>query len=208
MTKTKWVPVHEAARELECTQSAIYQCSMRAKYKGHSKYIDGILHIDLPYFRARRKNHGPKHNADERVAAARARERRHSDAKMRAHRKQSSDIDEDETGTSIPSRPEDFPDPIDQRRAWAAKMDELKYKKMIKEVILAKKVQAESFEAARLCRDSMLAIPDRVAGLVAAETNERKCFDILYDEIHRVLADLSDQISKLDYIDDYESETE
>jgi hypothetical protein len=62
-------------------------------------------------------------------------------------------------------------------------------------------VRLEAFEVARLARDQMIAIPDRVSGLLASEPNQDRVFKILDDEIRRVLTDLCDRIEKTNFDD-------
>ena len=50
-------------------------------------------------------------------------------------------------------------------------------------------VRDQLFSAGRLCRDSLLNIPDRVAALIAAESDQKKIQDILRSEIDPILED-------------------
>ncbi len=55
--------------------------------------------------------------------------------------------------------------------------------------ILKSKVKDEIFSASRLCRDSLLSIPDRIAPLVAAENDPHRCKNILDKEITATIED-------------------
>jgi hypothetical protein len=101
----------------------------------------------------------------------------------------------------VGAEPSQFVDYLDERRKWAAKIEQIKFRKMAVEIVSREAVTREAFEVARLARDQMLAIPDRVSGLLAGETSQDKIFKILDGEIRRVLSDLCDQIEKIE-IDD------
>jgi hypothetical protein len=94
-----------------------------------------------------------------------------------------------------------FVDHLDERRKWAAKIEQIKFRKLAEEIVSREAVRMESFEVARLARDQLLAIPDRVSGLLASESNQDMVFKILDDEIRRVLTDLCDRIEKTDFDD-------
>lgn len=104
----------------------------------------------------------------------------------------------------IGAEPSVFVDYLDERRKWAAKIEQIKFRKMAVEIVSREAVTREAFEVARLARDQMLAIPDRVSGLLAGETSQDKIFKILDGEIRRVLSDLCDQIEKIEIDDSVE----
>jgi hypothetical protein len=58
---------------------------------------------------------------------------------------------------------------------------------------LIEKFQADqdAFTFARRCRDVLLSIPDRTSGLLAAESDQWKVYQMLEKEIHQVLCELS-----------------
>lgn len=47
------------------------------------------------------------------------------------------------------------------------------------------------FERGRQVRDALLSIPDRVAGIIAAEMDQTKVHALLYKELHQALVDLT-----------------
>ena len=53
-------------------------------------------------------------------------------------------------------------------------------------------IQIAAFNKFRQFRDHMLNIPDRVAAMVAAETDAAKCYAILANEIRRALNEFAD----------------
>jgi hypothetical protein len=90
---------------------------------------------------------------------------------------------------------------LDEKRKYSAKNEELKYRKQLHELVEADVVRQESFEAARLTRDALLAIPDRLAGELAGTGSQDECYDILTNEISRILTDLSDRVGRLEFKD-------
>jgi hypothetical protein len=66
---------------------------------------------------------------------------------------------------------------------YAAKTAELDYKVKTKSLVDAKEVEKAAFDVGRKLRDNMLAVPDRVAALVAAETDRHKIHKMITEEI-------------------------
>ena len=60
------------------------------------------------------------------------------------------------------------------------------------EMVLTKDVEFAAFNAAREIRDRMLNIPDRIAAIVAAESNEIKVRDIIIEQIENELRSITD----------------
>ncbi len=59
------------------------------------------------------------------------------------------------------------------------------------EMVLTKDVEFAAYTAARQLRDRMLNIPDRVAAIIAAETDEVKIRDLLTDHIESEIRSIS-----------------
>ncbi len=72
-----------------------------------------------------------------------------------------------------------------------AKLLEIKAKVEAGKYIDVDIVTAAAFKRGRIIRDGMLAIPDRIDAVVAAETDRRKVHKIMTDEITRVLEEFS-----------------
>lgn len=70
------------------------------------------------------------------------------------------------------------------------RLAELELEQREGKLVEADVVQRESFKAARQVRDALLNLPDRVAGVLAAETNQFKVHQLLTKEIRRALEDL------------------
>lgn len=75
------------------------------------------------------------------------------------------------------------------KEAYAARMAKLDYEERIGKTIEADKVKEDSFKAARIVRDNMLNIPDRMAAELAGETNQFTIHKKLTDEIKKAIQD-------------------
>jgi len=79
------------------------------------------------------------------------------------------------------------------REVIEAKLAELKYKERTQELVDAFEVEQTQFAMARQVRDRLSAIPDRVAAIVAAESDVAKVREILGEEIRRALTEIAEQ---------------
>lgn len=59
------------------------------------------------------------------------------------------------------------------------------------ELIEVSTVKQRTFEIARNVRDGVLSVPDRIAGIVAAETDQAKVHALLVKELHQALEALT-----------------
>ena len=71
------------------------------------------------------------------------------------------------------------------------KILEARAKNETKELVSAEQVRVAAFNKARIVRDLLLNIPDRVASIVASTNDEHKVHEILTTEIRIVLEELS-----------------
>lgn len=71
------------------------------------------------------------------------------------------------------------------------KLLEAKAKAEIGELVSVEEVKTSAFNKARIVRDNLLNIPDRVASQLASINDERKIYEILLNEIRTVLEALS-----------------
>lgn len=78
-----------------------------------------------------------------------------------------------------------------RERHFKAKLAELEYEERIGKLVEKEKVEAESFRLGRIVRDSILNIPSRLAGILAAEGDQRKVHDLLEKELRQALESLS-----------------
>lgn len=76
------------------------------------------------------------------------------------------------------------------REAYMARLAKLEFDEKSGLLVKADAVKNEAFRVARIVRDSLLNIPDRVAGELANETNQFKIHQRLTEEIRRALEDM------------------
>ena len=78
------------------------------------------------------------------------------------------------------------------REAYRAKMARLDYEEREGKLVEAVKVREDAFQTGRIVRDGLLGIPDRMADVLAAESNPAEVRRILMDELELILVKLSD----------------
>ena len=102
---------------------------------------------------------------------------------------------QDQHDTAGDSEPEDG-EPITYAQARAqherfkARLAQLELEQREGKLVEADAVKRESFRTARLVRDALLNLPDRIAAELANETNQFKVHQRLVSEIRRALEDL------------------
>lgn len=79
-----------------------------------------------------------------------------------------------------------------KREKYLAELARLKYELESGRLLDAREVEKAWFDKARIVRDAILNLPDRVAPLVASETDEHKVHRILTDELRSALEELAD----------------
>jgi hypothetical protein len=72
-----------------------------------------------------------------------------------------------------------------------ARLLEIKAKVEAGRYVDADEVKVAAFNKARVVRDNLLNIPGRLASLVAAESDERRCFALIDAEIRQALEELT-----------------
>ena len=77
-----------------------------------------------------------------------------------------------------------------EKERYKAKLAKLEYEHKIGQLVDRESVEREAFRVARVVRDAMLSIPDRLAALVTAETDQAKNHAILTKEIMAALKGL------------------
>ena len=85
-----------------------------------------------------------------------------------------------------------FSDSQRAKMAYEAKLKELDYAERKKMLVPAAEVEKRSFAAGQHIREALESIADRCAPLVAAESGQFECREILAKEINYVLAGLAD----------------
>lgn len=81
-----------------------------------------------------------------------------------------------------------------QRRKehFRAELARLDFEERIKQLVDRTLVEAEAFRIGRLVRDAVLNVPSRLAGILAAENDQRKVHDLLEKELRQCLESLAD----------------
>lgn len=77
------------------------------------------------------------------------------------------------------------------RELYAAKLLKLEHEERIGKLVPADQVKVDAFKTARTVRDGLLNIPDRVAHILAAETDPARVHHLLSNELRTVLSQLS-----------------
>lgn len=78
------------------------------------------------------------------------------------------------------------------RENYLARLAKIEYEERVGSLVSKDEVQVASFNKFRQFRDGMLNIPDRVAAMLAAETDAAKCYEILSTEIRKALNEFAD----------------
>jgi hypothetical protein len=80
--------------------------------------------------------------------------------------------------------------------AYDARLKRLDLEERIGRLISADQMRVELFRANRMVRDALLAVPDRVASVLAAEKSPNRVRELLTKEITIALRNLSEQFAK------------
>ena len=83
-----------------------------------------------------------------------------------------------------------FADAQAEKERYKAKLAKLEYEEKIGKLVDRENVEREAFRVARVVRDAMLSIPDRLAALVTAETDQAKNHTLMTKEIMAALKGL------------------
>lgn len=78
-----------------------------------------------------------------------------------------------------------------KKEEFRAKLVELEYEERVQTLVRKDEVEEQAFHAGRLVRDTLLNIPSRLAGILAAEGDQRKVHDLLEQEIRQALESLA-----------------
>jgi hypothetical protein len=77
-----------------------------------------------------------------------------------------------------------------KRESFLAELARLEYEQKAGSLVSADDVKKQAFKMARIVRDSILNIPDRVAAELAAETNQFRVHKRLTEELRKALEEL------------------
>ena len=103
----------------------------------------------------------------------------------------------DDTETDKP--PLTFEQARTLREGIRAELDRLKLDEARGNLVRRDDVERSAFECGRALRDAVLAVPDRVAAIVAAESDEHRVHEVIRAELMAALSGLSDG-EKPDYV--------
>jgi hypothetical protein len=78
------------------------------------------------------------------------------------------------------------------REHYQARLAKIEYEERVGSLVSKDEVQIASFNKFRQFRDAMLNIPDRIAAMLAAETDGAKCYEIIATEIRKALNEFAD----------------
>jgi hypothetical protein len=78
------------------------------------------------------------------------------------------------------------------REHYQARLAKLEFEEKTAKLIAADEVKVAAFNLFRRYRDAMLNLPDRLAAILAAETEAAKCYEILATEIRKALNEFAD----------------
>lgn len=78
-----------------------------------------------------------------------------------------------------------------KKEEFRAKLVELEYEERVGTLVRKEDVEKESFRVGRLVRDAVLNVPSRLAGILAAESDQRKVHDLLEKELRQALEALA-----------------
>jgi formaldehyde-activating enzyme involved in methanogenesis len=78
------------------------------------------------------------------------------------------------------------------REHYQARLAKIEYEERTGKLVSKDEVQVAAFNKFRQFRDHMLNIPDRLAAILAAETESAKCYEILATEIRKALNEFAD----------------
>ncbi len=82
------------------------------------------------------------------------------------------------------------------KEIFQALTKKLEYEKLDGSLLSREEVEKAAFESGRQIRDMLQAIPDRIAPLVAAETDLHACTQILKAEIRSILESMCDVVTR------------
>ena len=74
-----------------------------------------------------------------------------------------------------------------KKEEFRAKLVELEYQERVGTLVRKEEVEKEAYRVGRLVRDAVLNVPSRLAGILAAENDQRRVHDLLEKELRQVI---------------------
>lgn len=84
------------------------------------------------------------------------------------------------------------------KEAYLARLAKLEYEEKSGAVVRADNVKVAWFNILRVLRDRILNLPDRLAPLLAAETDPKKIREFLDSELRKIMTDAADSVTTQD----------
>ena len=103
--------------------------------------------------------------------------------------------------SALPSRPPLAPRSRQSRavrETYLARLAKIEFEERSGKLLSRDEVTVTAFTVARTVRDNLLNIPDRVAAMLAAETDPGRVHQILSEEIRKALIELCDEVRDRD----------
>lgn len=97
-------------------------------------------------------------------------------------------------GISEAEQPSDdplFAESQRRREYYKAELARLEYEQLLRSLVSIDEVEAEGFLVMRQVRDAIESVPSRVAGMLAAESDQRRVYDVLMQELRQALEGLA-----------------
>jgi hypothetical protein len=79
------------------------------------------------------------------------------------------------------------------RELYQVRLLKLQYEREVGKLVSKEEMQTAAFNTYRQFREQILNIPDRIAALVAAESDPKKCHELLTAELRRAIGDFADR---------------
>ncbi len=187
-TRTKRIGLREYARRRGCSPSSVSRAiaerrlveSVRRDSKGHPR-INAEL-ADLEWEANTDKGRRP-------VATSRKNPGQAKDGEGA--------LDQPEGGADEGEFPS-FEASRAKREAYAAKLKKLEYQEAAGQLVRQKDVRDELFKMARMVRNSILAVPARIAPILAHSSNQHEVHEIMTRELTQALTALADSMKEPD----------
>lgn len=103
----------------------------------------------------------------------------------------SADPDDDENPDPPTGKTAAFAEVQTRKEYYRAELARLQFEEAIGKLVEKELVEAEAFRVGRLVRDAVLNVPSRLAGILAAETDQRRVHDLLEQELRQALEALA-----------------
>lgn len=112
--------------------------------------------------------------------------------------------DDDDTGAS-PAKDPKFAEVQLRKEHYKAELARLEYEQVSGKLVEKEQVETEAFRIGQQVRDAILNVPSRLAGIVAAESDQRKVHDLIEAELRQALEALANDDLTDDPLNDLEA---